>query len=306
MMNYKKKTILDADLLGKKVLCRCDFNVPTNDEGVITDDSRIVKTLPTIRYLLENGAAVIACSHLGRPKGQVKPEYSLAPVAERLSALLGLPVKMAKDVVGEDAKALAAALMPGEVMLLENLRFHAEEEKNDPAFAAQLAAMADLYVSDAFGTVHRAHASTEGVAHFLPAVGGFLVEKELQALGRALDDPRRPLVAITGGSKVSDKLVLLAHLIDLADTILIGGGMIALAIIAVALVAGAFAFDGLFTGIHQLLFADGTWTFSSTSAFICALPTEFWTAMGALLLAVAAIFAVICIVIGKLVKNYKV
>lgn len=219
-----KKTIKDIEVSGKKVLLRCDFNVPM-DGGKITDDKRIRAAMPTIEYLLEKGAAVIACSHLGRPKGEWKPELSLKPVAERLAELLGKPVRMAKDVVGEDAAALAGALGSGGIMLLENLRYHREEEKNDPAFAKQLADMAEVYVSDAFGTVHRAHASTEGVSHYLPAVSGFLVAKELEVLGGALAEPKRPFVAILGGSKVSDKIGVITNLIQKADTIIIGGGM---------------------------------------------------------------------------------
>jgi len=225
-MNYNKKSVEDLELNGKKVLLRCDFNVPMDKEtGAITDTKRIVAALPTIKYLLENNAAVIACSHMGRPKGEWVPGLSMAPVAEKLAELLGKPVKMAKDVVGEDAKKLAAELQPGEIMLLENLRYHKEETKNDPAFAEQLASMAEIYVSDAFGTVHRAHASTEGVSHYLPAVSGFLVAKELSVLGGALDNPKRPFVAILGGSKVSDKLGVISNLLDKADSLIIGGGM---------------------------------------------------------------------------------
>ena len=225
-MNYNKKSVQDIDVKGKKVLLRCDFNVPLDKEtGEITDNKRILASLPTIKYLLENGAAVIACSHLGRPKGEFKPELSLAPVAARLSELLGVPVKMAKDVIGEDAKALAADLQPGEIMLLENVRYHKEETKNVPEFASELASMAEIFVSDAFGTVHRAHASTEGVSHYLPAVSGFLVAKELEVLGGALDEPKRPFVAILGGSKVSDKLGVISNLLEKADALLIGGGM---------------------------------------------------------------------------------
>jgi len=225
-MNYNKKTVADIDVKGKKVLLRCDFNVPLDKEtGVISDDKRIVAALPTIKYLLENGAAVIACSHMGRPKGEFNPKMSLAIVADRLSQLLDKPVKMAKDVIGEDAKALAKDLKPGEIMLLENVRFHKEETKNDPEFAKELADMAEIYVSDAFGTVHRAHASTEGVSHYLPAVSGFLVAKELEVLGGALDEPKRPFVAILGGSKVSDKLGVINNLLDKADVLIIGGGM---------------------------------------------------------------------------------
>ncbi|MBO6055321.1 MAG: phosphoglycerate kinase [Oscillospiraceae bacterium] len=223
-MNYNKKSVRDVDLKGKKVICRCDFNVPTK-EGKITSDKRIVAALPTIQYLLEQGCAVILCSHMGKPKGEWKPELSLKVVADRLSELLGQEVKMAKDVIGEDAKALAAALKPGEVMLLENLRYHKEEEKNDPAFAKELASLADIYVSDAFGTVHRAHASTAGVAAYLPAVCGFLIEKEIGIMGKALADPDRPFVAILGGAKVSDKLNVINNLLEKVDTLIIGGGM---------------------------------------------------------------------------------
>jgi len=223
-MNYVKKSVADAQLKGKKVLLRCDFNVPLKN-GVIGDDTRIRAALDTLRYILEQGGAVIACSHLGRPKGQVVPEMSLKPVAARLSELLGLPVAMAPDCVGAETKALAEALQPGQVLLLENLRFHKEEEKNDPAFARELASLADVYVSDAFGTVHRAHASTAGVADYLPAYGGFLIAAELKALGGAVEDPVRPLVAVLGGAKVADKLGVIDHLLDKADVLLIGGGM---------------------------------------------------------------------------------
>ena len=225
-MNYNKKTVQDVDVKGKKVLLRCDFNVPQDKEtGAITSDKRIVAALPTIKYLLDNGAAVIACSHLGKPKGEWKMKLTLAPVAERLSQLLGREVIFAKDIVGEDAKAKAAALQPGQIMLLENLRFDIREEKNDPGFAKELADMAELYVSDAFGTVHRAHASTVGVAAYLPAVSGFLVARELSVMGKALDDPKRPFVAVLGGAKVSDKIAVINNLLDKADTIIIGGGM---------------------------------------------------------------------------------
>ena len=225
-MNYNKKTVQDVDVRGKKVLLRCDFNVPQDKEtGAITSDKRIVAALPTIRYLLDNGAAVIACSHLGKPKGEWKAKLTLAPVAQRLSQLLGQEVIFAKDIVGEDAKAKAAALKPGQIMLLENLRFDIREEKNDPGFARELADMAELYVSDAFGTVHRAHASTAGVAAYLPAVSGFLVAKELAVMGKALDDPKRPFVAVLGGAKVSDKIAVINNLLDKADTVIIGGGM---------------------------------------------------------------------------------
>ena len=225
-MNYNKKSVLDADVRGKKVLLRCDFNVPQNKEtGAITSDKRIVAALPTIKYLLENGAAVIACSHLGKPKGEWKPKLTLAPVAERLSELLGQKVIFANDIIGDDAKAKAAALKPGEIMLLENLRFDIREEKNGADFAKALADMAEVYVSDAFGTVHRAHASTAGVAAYLPAYAGLLVEKELSVMGKALDDPKRPFVAVLGGAKVSDKIGVINNLLEKADTVIIGGGM---------------------------------------------------------------------------------
>jgi len=225
-MNYNKKTVRDIDVRGRKVLLRCDFNVPQDKAtGEITSDKRIVAALPTIRYLLEQGAAVIACSHLGKPKGEWKEKLSLAPVAARLSELLGQEVIFAKDVIGEDARAKAAALQGGEIMLLENLRFHIEEEKNDPDFAKALASLAEVYVSDAFGTVHRAHASTEGVSKYLPAVSGFLVARELEVMGKALDDPKRPFVAVLGGAKVSDKINVINNLLEKADTIIIGGGM---------------------------------------------------------------------------------
>ena len=219
-----KKTVKDIDVKGKKVLVRCDFNVKM-ENGVITSDKRIVASLPTIQYLLDNGAKLILCSHLGRPKGEFNPEFSLAPVAARLSELLGRPVKMAKDVVGESAQALAADLKEGEVLLLENVRFHAEETKNDPAFAKKLASLADIYVNDAFGSAHRAHASTTGVADYLPAVCGFLIQKELEYIGGALESPKRPLVAILGGAKVSDKIGVITNLMEKVDTLIVGGGM---------------------------------------------------------------------------------
>ncbi len=225
-MNYNKKTVKDIDVSGKKVLLRCDFNVPQDKAtGAITDDKRIVAALPTIQYLLDQNAAVIACSHLGKPKEGPDPKLSLAPVAKRLSELLGKPVIMAADVVGPDAQAKAAALKPGEIMLLENTRFEKGETKNDPALAKAMASMADIYVSDAFGAVHRAHASTAGVADYLPAVSGFLIQKELEIIGGALKTPKRPLVAILGGSKVSSKIGVINNLLEIADTIIIGGGM---------------------------------------------------------------------------------
>ena len=224
-MNYKKKTILDADLKGKKVLCRCDFNVPTNDEGVITDDSRIRKSLPTIQYLLEQGAAVILCSHKGRPKNGYEEKYSLKVVQQRLQELLGIPVALADDIVGPKAQEMAAALQPGQVLLLENVRFMKGETKNDMELAKQYAALAEVFVNDAFGSCHRAHSSTVGVASFLPAYSGLLVKKELDIMGKAISDPNRPLVLIMGGSKVSDKIGVIDHMLSLADHIIIGGGM---------------------------------------------------------------------------------
>ena len=250
-MNYSKKTVADVDVSGKKVLLRCDFNVPQDKKtGAITSDKRIVAALPTIQYLLEHGAAVIACSHLGKPepvfdkwvkkqleKGKDPAELTqeawkkslrkltLAPVAQRLSQLLGREVLFAHDVVGEDAAAKAAALQPGQILLLENTRFEKGETTNDPEFAKKLASFADIYVSDAFGAVHRAHASTAGVAAYLPAVSGFLIEKELRVMGGALENPKRPLVAILGGSKVSSKIGVINNLLEIADTIIIGGGM---------------------------------------------------------------------------------
>ena len=225
-MNYNKKTVKDIDVAGKKVLLRCDFNVPQDKAtGAITDDKRIVAALPTIRYLLEQNAAVIACSHLGKPKGEWKESLSLAPVAQHLSQLLGREVLFAKDIIGPDAQAKAAALQPGQIMLLENLRFDKGEEKNDPAFAKALADLAQISVSDAFGTVHRAHASTAGVAAYLPAVSGFLIGKELDIMGKALENPQRPFVAVLGGAKVSDKINVINNLLEKADAIIIGGGM---------------------------------------------------------------------------------
>ncbi|GIV02045.1 MAG: phosphoglycerate kinase [Fimbriimonadales bacterium] len=222
-MAFQKKTIRDVDVHGKRVLVRCDFNVPL-ENGVITDDRRIRESLPTIRELLNRGAAVILMSHLGRPEGRDE-RYSLKPVAVRLGELLGREVRFAPDCVGEEVKAMASALKPGEAMLLENVRFHEEETKNDPEFAQQLASLADLFVNDAFGSAHRAHASTEGVAHYLPAVAGFLMEKEIQYLGRALADPSRPFVAVLGGAKVSDKIQVVENLLPKVDALLIGGGM---------------------------------------------------------------------------------
>ena len=220
-----KKTIRDIDLKGKKVFVRCDFNVPMDENQNITDNRRIVSALPTIKYLIEQNCKIILSSHLGRPKGEVKPEFSLAPVAKELSKLLGQEVLMAKDVIGESAKTLAANLKEGQVMLLENVRFHIEETDNDPEFAKQLASMAEVFVNDAFGTAHRAHASTEGISHYLPSVSGFLIEKELKFLGDALNNPVRPFVAILGGAKVSDKIGVIDSLLEKVDTLMIGGGM---------------------------------------------------------------------------------
>jgi phosphoglycerate kinase len=220
-----KKTIRDIDVAGKRVLVRVDFNVPLDAERHITDDTRIKAALPTITYLLDAGAAVILMSHLGRPDGKAVDKLRLAPVAQRLSELLGKPVQSASDSIGPEVTAQTKALQPGQVLLLENLRFHKEEEKNDPEFARQLASLGDLYVNDAFGTAHRAHASTEGVTHTLPGVAGFLLEKEINFLGSALENPKRPLAAIIGGAKVSDKIKVLERLISLSDSILIGGGM---------------------------------------------------------------------------------
>jgi len=220
-----KKTVKDIDLKDKKVFVRCDFNVPLDENGVITDNRRIVGALPTIKYLLENNCKVILCSHLGRPKGEVKPEFSLKPVAVELSKLLGKEVKLAADVIGKSAKELTSNMNNGDVVLLENVRFDAREEKNDPELSKELASMAEIFVNDAFGTAHRAHSSTAGVADYLPAVSGFLIEKELKFLGEALNNPERPFVAILGGKKVSDKIGVINSLLEKVDTLLIGGAM---------------------------------------------------------------------------------
>ncbi len=220
-----KKTIEDIEVAGKKVLVRCDFNVPLDENKNITDENRLIGALPTIKYLIDHKAKVILCSHLGRPKGEFNPKFSLAPVAKRLSELLGQEVKMADDVIGDSAKALASSLKDGEVMLLENVRFHKEEEKNDPEFAKALASLAEVYVNDAFGTAHRAHASTAGVADYLPAVCGYLIKKEIEIMGKALSNPERPFVAILGGAKVSDKIGVIENLLDKVDYLIIGGGM---------------------------------------------------------------------------------
>jgi len=225
-MNYNKKNIEDIDVSGKRVLARCDFNVPMKD-GVITSEKRIVAALPTIKYLMEHGAKLILCSHMGKPKGEPEDavKFTLAPVAKRLSELLGVEVAFAKDTIGEDAKAKAAALKEGEVLLLENTRFDKREKKNDPEFAKELASMADIFVNDAFGAAHRAHASTAGVADYLPAVCGYLIQQEIGVMGKALADPARPFVAILGGAKVSDKIGVINNLIEKVDTLVIGGGM---------------------------------------------------------------------------------
>ena len=223
-MNYNKKSVEDIDVTGKRVLCRCDFNVPIKG-GVITSDKRIVAALPTIQYLVKQGAKVILCSHMGKPKGEYKPELSLKVVADRLSELLGQTVIMAADVAGEDAQAKAAALENGQVMLLENTRFEKGETKNDPELSRKLASLADIFVNDAFGTAHRAHSSTAGVADYLPAVCGYLIQKEIGIMGKALADPERPFVAILGGAKVSDKLNVINNLLEKVDTLIIGGGM---------------------------------------------------------------------------------
>ncbi len=223
-MNYNKKSIKDIDVTGKRVLCRCDFNVPTKN-GKITSDKRIVAAMPTIQYLVDHGAKVILCSHMGKPKGEWKPELSLKVVADRISELLGKEVIMAADVAGEDSQAKAAALNNGDVMLLENTRFIKGETKNDPELSKALASLADIFVNDAFGTAHRAHSSTAGVADYLPAVCGFLVEKEVSIMGKALANPERPFVAILGGAKVSDKLNVINNLLEKVDTLIIGGGM---------------------------------------------------------------------------------
>ncbi|MCR5146861.1 MAG: phosphoglycerate kinase [Clostridia bacterium] len=220
-----KKTVKDIDVKGKKVIVRCDFNVPLDENKNITDNRRIVSALDTIKYLLDNNAKVILMSHLGRPKGEVKPEFSLKPVANELSKLLGKEVKLATDIIGESAKTLTSEMAEGDVVLLENVRYDAREEKNDLEFAKELASMADIYVNDAFGTAHRAHSSTAGIAEFLPAVSGFLMEKELNFLGTALENPERPFVAILGGAKVSDKIAVIENLLGKVDSLIIGGAM---------------------------------------------------------------------------------
>ena len=220
-----KKTIKDIDLKGKKVFVRCDFNVPMDKEQKITDNTRIVAAIPTIKYLLEQDCKIILASHLGRPKGEVKPEYSLKPVAKELSKLLNIEVIMSNDVIGEDATTKAENLKEGEILLLENVRYHREETDNEPEFAKKLASMAEIFVNDAFGAAHRAHASTAGIANYIPAVSGFLIEKELTVLGNAINNPERPFMAILGGAKVSDKIGVIDSLLDKVDTLMIGGGM---------------------------------------------------------------------------------
>ena len=222
---YNKKSIEDVAVAGKKVLVRCDFNVPLDENKNITDENRINGALPTIKYLMEHGARVILCSHLGRPKGEVNMKFSLKPVADRLSEILGKEVKLAPDCVGPEVKKMTDEMKDGDVILLENVRFHKEEEKNDPAFAKEMASVADLFVNDAFGTAHRAHASTAGVADYLPAVCGYLIQKEISVMGKALSDPQRPFVAILGGAKVSDKIGVIENLLEKVDTLIIGGGM---------------------------------------------------------------------------------
>lgn len=225
MSMYNKKSVEDIDVRGKKVIVRVDFNVPFDADGNITDDKRIVGALPTIKYLVDHDAKVILVSHLGRPKGQFNPKYSMKPASARLAQLLGRPVIQAEDVIGPDAEAKAAALKNGEVLMLENARFHAEEEKNDPDFARKLASFAEIYVNDAFGTAHRAHATTAGLADYLPAVSGLLIEKEISIMGKALENPDRPFVTILGGAKVADKLSVISNLLNKADTLIVGGGM---------------------------------------------------------------------------------
>lgn len=220
-----KKTIRDIDVSGKKVLVRCDFNVPQDENGNITDTRRIVGALPTIKYLIEHNAKVILCSHLGRPKGEVKKEFSLAPVQKELSKELGIEVKLSEDIIGESAKSLTKDMKDGEVVLLENVRFDKREEENDREFSKELASLAEIYVNDAFGTAHRAHSSTAGVTEFLPGVSGFLIEKEIKFLGEALQNPERPFVSIIGGKKVSDKISVINNLLEKVDTLIIGGGM---------------------------------------------------------------------------------
>lgn len=252
-----KKTIEDVNVNGKRVLVRVDYNVPLTPEGTVADDKRIVASLPTVEYLLKNGAKVILCSHLGRPKGEPKPEFSLKPVAEALGRLLpGTRIDFAADCIGPEAQHKALSLKEGEILLLENLRFHKEEEKNDPEFAKELASLAELYVSDAFGTVHRAHASTAGVAAYLPAVAGFLIGKELGIMGEALDNPERPFVAILGGAKVSDKIAVITNLLNKCDTLIIGGGMAFTFIAAMGYGVGSSLLDKESIGLAKELMEE--------------------------------------------------
>lgn len=253
---FKKKTIKDIDVKGKKVLVRVDFNVPTK-EGKVGDDTRIQAAIPTIEYLLDHGAAVILCSHLGRPKGGPDMAFTLKPVAEHLSKLMGKPVKFAEDCIGPKAEEAAKVLKPGEILVLENTRFHAEEEKNDPVMAKQLASLADIYVNDAFGTAHRAHASTEGVAKILPGVAGLLMEKEIKYLGEAIENPKRPFVTILGGAKVSDKIGVIENLLKKADSVLIGGGMANTFFKAQGFTMGASKVDEDSVETAKMLLAEG-------------------------------------------------
>lgn len=253
---FKKKTIKDFDVKGKKVLVRVDFNVPTK-EGKVGDDTRIRAAIPTIEYLLDHGAAVILCSHLGRPKGGPDMAFTLKPVAEHLSKLIGKPVKFAEDCIGPKAEEAAKVLKPGEILVLENTRFHAEEEKNDPVMAKQLASLADIYVNDAFGTAHRAHASTEGVAKILPGVAGLLMEKEIKYLGEAIENPKRPFVTILGGAKVSDKIGVIENLLKKADSVLIGGGMANTFFKAQGFTMGASKVDEESVETAKMLLAEG-------------------------------------------------
>ena len=270
-MNYNKKSVKDVNVSGKRVVLRCDFNVPLDKQtGGITSDKRILASLPTIRYLLDNGARVIACSHLGKPKGKASAELSLAPVAKRLSELLALDVKFAEDVAGEDSKKKADALCDGEIMLLENLRFEIGETKNDPEFAKRLASMGEIYVSDAFGTVHRAHASTVGVAAYLPVYAGLLIERELRVMGGALKNPKRPFMAILGGAKVSDKIGVITNLLNRVDTIIIGGGMSFTFLKAMGMEVGASLLEG-----DKLELADEIMKKARDKSVTFLLPVDF-------------------------------
>lgn len=268
-MALNKKTVKDVQVAGSKALVRCDFNVPL-EGGQITDDRRIVEALPTIKHLLERGAAVILCSHLGRPKGKVNPEFTLAPVAQRLSELLGQEVPLLSDCVGPEVSSACAALVPGKVLLLENLRFHKEEEENEAEFTKQLASLGDLYVNDAFGTAHRAHASTAGVAAHLPAVAGFLIEKEIAFLGQAVENPKRPFVAILGGAKVKDKIRVIDSLLPKVDTLIIGGGMAYTFIKAQGLEIGTSLLDETSLGYAKGLLAEQSGKLALTQDVVVA------------------------------------